>query len=94
MNVKIFQKENSEFIFEKKPQSIEEVQKNFKIVDDRKFYFKENVLTNETSILEHIYMIYNVEHPQGYKGRSLTCGDVVSIDGEMYFCAKFGWEKI
>lgn len=92
MNIKIFQKENSEFIFEKKPASIEEVMKNFKVVDDRDFNFDSK---NEDIVnLEQVYMIYNCEHPEGYKGRSLSCGDAVSLNGKMYFCAKFGWEKI
>lgn len=94
MNIKIYQKEDSQFTFEPKPKNFEEVQKNFKIVDERKFYFKSDVYTSNISILEHIYMIYNTDFPQGYKGRSLTCGDVVVLDGVPYFCAKFGWEKI
>lgn len=94
MNVKIYQKEDTEFIFEPKPKSFEEVQKNFKLVDDRKFYFKSDVLDNEMKILEHIFMIYNTDFPEGYKGRSLSCSDVVVIDEVPYFCARFGWEKI
>lgn len=95
MNIKIYQKEDSQFIFEPKPKDFEEVQKNFKLVDERKFYFKSDVYTSNTSILKHVYSIYNnTDFLQGYKGRSLTCGDVVVLDDIPYFCDKFGWEKI
>lgn len=30
---------------------------------------------------------------KGYKGHSLSVGDVVEVDGEEYICCSFGWEK-
>jgi hypothetical protein len=30
---------------------------------------------------------------KGYKGPSLSVGDVVEVDGEEYLCCSVGWEK-
>lgn len=30
---------------------------------------------------------------RGYKGQSLSVGDIVEVDGEEYLCCSFGWEK-
>ena len=35
------------------------------------------------------------EREQVYgRGRSLSVGDVVTIDGDLYLCASFGWKKL
>ena len=44
--------------------------------------------------LEDIFYIFNMEHPAGYRGRSLSVSDVVEINGKHYFCDSFGWEQI
>lgn len=47
--------------------------------------------------LEDIYQIFNVAHPAGYTGRSLTSTDVVEIDDgqerEFYICENFGYAR-
>lgn len=32
--------------------------------------------------------------PDGYEGRSLTCGDLVNCDGTWYYCAPVGWNEV
>ena len=44
--------------------------------------------------LEDVYYMFNMEHPAGYRGRSLSVSDVVEIDGVFYFCDSFGWKRI
>lgn len=46
------------------------------------------------TILEHIYTTFNLAHPAGYCGRSLSVGDVVKLEGHYYLCAPFGFEQV
>lgn len=45
--------------------------------------------------LEDIFYVFNMEHPSGYKGRSLSVSDVVEIflasgGSEFYYCGQSG----
>ena len=44
--------------------------------------------------LEHIYRVFNLDHPLGYKGRSISVSDIVEMDGKYYFCSNFGWKEV
>ena len=52
----------------------------------------------DCSNLEDVYQMFNLEHPEGYRGRSLSVSDVVEIrDGEkagFYYCDSFGFRKV
>lgn len=54
--------------------------------------------TVEADNLEDIYRIFNIAHPDGYKGRSLSVSDVVGIkasEGWLYsYCDIFGYKPI
>ena len=53
---------------------------------------------NDTGNLEEIFSIFNgTSSPawaKGYSARSLSVSDIVSIDGEDYYCDVIGWKKI
>ena len=50
--------------------------------------------------LEDVYRMFNLHHPEGYTGRSLSVSDVVQVAAgrnptpEFYFCDSFGFEKV
>lgn len=49
--------------------------------------------------LEDVYRMFNMEHPEGYKGRSLSVSDVVEIiedNGEstFHFCDDIGFKEV
>ena len=45
--------------------------------------------------LDQIFQTLNIEHPKGYKGRSMSTSDVVVIDSKyMFYCDSFGWTRI
>ena len=49
--------------------------------------------------LEDVYRMFNLEHPEGYRGRSLSVSDVVEIigdDGEstFHFCDHIGFKEV
>ena len=53
---------------------------------------------NDLVILEHLFHVFNVDHPDGYKGRSLSVSDIVVIEEgaerRVYYCDSFGWEVL
>ncbi len=48
--------------------------------------------------LEDVFYIFNMQHPAGYKGHSLSVSDIVELeegpDIGFWFCDSFGWKKI
>ena len=49
--------------------------------------------------LEEVYQMFNLNHPAGYKARSLSVSDVVEViqeDGtrDFHFCDSFGFRKV
>lgn len=49
--------------------------------------------------IEDVYRKFNLEHPEGYKGRSLSVSDVVEIvdengDSAFHFCDSIGFKQI
>lgn len=50
--------------------------------------------------LESVYRIFNTEHPESYRGRSLTKSDIVEIEvgsdvePGFYYCDTFGFQKV
>jgi hypothetical protein len=54
--------------------------------------------SNVYAVLEYLFEIFNIHHPENYPGRSLSRGDVVLIEKDntltYYLCASFGWHAI
>ena len=48
--------------------------------------------------LEEVYQMFNLDHPDGYRGRSLSVSDVVEVVGEekstFYFCDSIGFREV
>ena len=48
--------------------------------------------------LEEVYQMFNINHPDGYRGRSLSVSDVVEVASEekstFYFCNSIGFKEI
>lgn len=45
-------------------------------------------------VLERAFTIFNISHPTGYCGRSLSVSDVVGIEDRYYLCAVRGFNRI
>lgn len=45
-------------------------------------------------ILEDIYVHFNMFIPKGFKGHSMSMSDVIRLNGESYYCDRFGFVKI
>jgi len=50
--------------------------------------------TRRGIILEHIFFLFNIQHPAGYCGRSLSVGDVVLLEEQHYLCSAFGYTPV
>ena len=50
------------------------------------------------SVLEKLYEIFNINHPEDFCGHSLSVSDIVVLFGDdgyrWYYCDSFGWEDI
>lgn len=45
--------------------------------------------------LDDIFYVFNCEHPEGYRGRSMSVSDVVWAEGlGTFFCDNVGYEQI
>ena len=48
-----------------------------------------------TNYLEHLFYVFNCEHPKDFKGRSLSVSDVVELEGVgSFYCDSSGWQKL
>lgn len=61
----------------------------------------ESVYTEEVQAetLEDVFRIFNIEHPEGYKGRSLSVSDVVEVihspdSSKFFFCEPVGFTEV
>lgn len=45
--------------------------------------------------LDDIFQIFNLEHPEGYKGRSMSVSDIVWAEGlGTFFCDSYGYRQL
>jgi len=47
--------------------------------------------TDEFEILEEIFTLLNINHPEDYKGHSLSVSDIVVLNDKKYYCDSYGW---
>ena len=44
--------------------------------------------------LDNLFQIFNLNHPEDYRGRSMSVSDIVVLDGVGYYCDSEGWVNI
>ena len=44
--------------------------------------------------LERLYTKFNIDHPAGFKGHSLSVSDLVELDGKCYYCDSIGFVEL
>ncbi len=54
---------------------------------------------DDYDLLNYLFEMFNVNHPKGYRGHSMSVSDVIRIDDEnnntkYYYCDSFGWADI
>lgn len=70
-------------------------------IDAVKFNLYSKVYTGDINsfmgvydVLEEIFKIFNLSHPENFKGHSLSVSDIVKIDNKYYYCDSFGWKEV
>ena len=57
-----------------------------------------NKVTDADSFLEDLFYKFNVEKPEGFKGRSMSVSDIILIKTEdvmqAYYCDSFGFKHL
>lgn len=48
----------------------------------------------DIEILEKLFTMFNINHPEDFKGRSMSTSDIVLLNDQYYYCDSYGWEKI
>lgn len=76
----------------------------FRLVKEFDFSIYDEVWSGEEpdgcDDLEGIYEVFNLDHPNDFKGRSLSVSDIVQIidsdekSNGYYFCDSIGWKKL
>ena len=46
------------------------------------------------TMLEDLFVIFNLRHPDDFSGHSLSVSDIVILDGKKYYCEDFGWKAL
>lgn len=55
---------------------------------------------DDMSLLGHLFETFNINHPDGYRGHSMSVSDVILVEDieanekKYYYCDSFGWEDI
>lgn len=44
--------------------------------------------------LDSLFVKFNINHPEDFRGHSLSVSDVVYVNDEYWFCDDYGWKKI
>lgn len=50
--------------------------------------------TGHPEVLESLFEIFNLNHPDDYEARSLSVSDIVVLEGKVYYCDSFSWKEV
>lgn len=48
----------------------------------------------DISNIDEIFEKFNIDIPADFTGHSLSVSDVVILDGNAYYCDRFGWQVV
>lgn len=67
----------------------------FDLKDFKKVYEGEiEGVENVHRTLEQLYTMFNINHPQDFRGHSLSVSDMVVIDNQGFYCDSWGWKEV
>ena len=69
---------------------------NLSLKDYDMVYSGDGILTvrDDSDALDNLYNVFNVRHPNDFKGRSMSVSDIIDLDGRMYYVEPFGYKRI
>ena len=48
----------------------------------------------DEDVFEELFEEFNINHPAGFRSYSMSVGDIVYLDGRIYWCAPVGFERV
>ena len=45
-------------------------------------------------ILDDVFTRFNLNHPDDFRGHSLSVSDIVLLDDKVYYCDPYGWQLV
>ena len=98
MNVdyRVYQSTTNEFL------NFKFVERDFSFGDYKEVYkggLNGNELKTKDDVLDELYMVLNIAHPEDYKSRSLSIGDIVEVscnggEKQYFYCESMGWKEV
>lgn len=63
--------------------------------EEYKHVYSSEIEGDDTIVmLETLFEIFNLRHPEDFLGHSLSMSDIVILDDKKYYCDSFGWKAI
>jgi hypothetical protein len=59
-----------------------------------KVYAGERGYVTTPQFLEDLYTEFNMNHTKDFTGRSMSVSDLVSVNGNYFFCDSYGWKEV
>ena len=54
----------------------------------------DNIWLDDMDTLNEVFTMFNINHPEDYRGRSISVSDIIMIDNRMYYVDGVGFKKI
>ena len=69
--------------------------KRYISLEDYKMVYEGEIQAEDPDkALEELFIKFNTNHPNDFKGHSLSVSDLVEIGDKLYYCDSTGWEEI
>lgn len=64
-------------------------------INDYKVVYEGEIEGNSNyACLEKLFEIFNIRHPEDFRGHSLSVSDIVILDDGYWYCDSWGWTDI
>lgn len=69
-------------------------QEGFSLKDYKVVYEGEVEEVDAETMLEKLFTLFNIFHPEDFEGWAMSVSDVVELNGVYYYCDHVGFKKI
>lgn len=64
------------------------------IIDMKRYDGIYDFIRENSYTLDDCFCEFNLNHPHGFKGHSLSVSDVIEVNGELYYIDGFGFKRV
>lgn len=81
--------------FERIKKKIPNIKQQFRDYYDKVYEFTLNTkYKTDAQVLNDVYNMFNQDHPEDFRGHSLSVSDIVILEDKMYLCDSFRWIEL